>query len=104
MNGRAFQKGAGCGQCHDTGFRGRAAIYEMLEISGEIRRMVHRGAATHEFRSFMEKHEMRSLRQEGVHLALQGRTTLDEVFMSTGQDEEDGECRGRGAVSAEVVL
>lgn len=94
MVGRAFRKGEGCRQCHDTGFRGRSAIYEVLEITGAIRRLVHRGAPTHEFRAHMEKLGLSSLREEGVALAVEGRTTLDEVLMITQQDEEEAQVPG----------
>jgi type IV pilus assembly protein PilB len=89
MIGKAFRKGSGCLQCHDTGFRGRAGIYEVMEITHDIRRLVHKGAATQELREKMESLGMRSLRQEGVALAIDGRTTLDEVLMATQRDEDD---------------
>jgi type IV pilus assembly protein PilB len=89
MTGRAFKKGAGCLQCHDTGYRGRAGIYEVMEITHDIRRLVHKGSATQELREKMEAIGMRSLRQEGVQLAVDGRTTLDEVLMATQRDEDD---------------
>ncbi len=101
--GARFKKGR-VAQCHDTGFRGRAGIYEVMEITGEIRRLVHRGAATHEFRSYMETAAMSSLRQEGVKLAVQGRTTLDEVFMSTQQDEEEATPKKIAAAPIAEVL
>jgi type II secretory ATPase GspE/PulE/Tfp pilus assembly ATPase PilB-like protein len=89
MVGKAFRKGSGCLQCHDTGFRGRAGIYEVMEITHDLRRLVHKGAATQELRERMESLGMRSLRQEGVALAIDGRTTLDEVLMATQRDEDD---------------
>jgi type IV pilus assembly protein PilB len=100
MAGRAFRKGAGCLQCHDTGYRGRAGIYEVLEITSEMRRLVHRGAATQELRDQMERLGMRSLRQEGVALAIEGRTTLDEVLMATQCDDEGMAPTGAAAAPA----
>jgi type IV pilus assembly protein PilB len=94
MTGRAFRKGAGCLQCHDTGFRGRAAIYEVMEITSDMRRAVHRGSSTQELRDKMAKLGMKSLREEGVALAIEGKTTLDEVLVVTARDEE-----GEAAVS-----
>jgi type IV pilus assembly protein PilB len=88
MTGRAFRKGAGCLQCHDTGFRGRAAIYEVMEITSDMRRAVHRGSSTQELRDKMAKLGMKSLREEGVALAIDGKTTLDEVLVVTARDEE----------------
>ena len=48
--GRVFKKGAGCQQCHDSGFQGRLGVYELMEISPVIRRMIHNGAPGHEIR------------------------------------------------------
>jgi type IV pilus assembly protein PilB len=56
--GRPFNKGTGCQQCHDTGFRGRLGVYEVMEVTPEIRRLVHRGAAAQEIRD-----QMRQIRQ-----------------------------------------
>ncbi len=99
MSGRAFRKGAGCLQCHDTGFRGRAALYEVMEITSEMRRSVHRGSSTQELRDRMAKLGMKSLREEGVALALDGRTTLDEVLLATQRDEEGDALAPAGAAA-----
>src|SRR5205814_4248545 len=39
--GRVFKKGAGCQQCHDSGFSGRLGVYELMEITPVLRRMIH---------------------------------------------------------------
>jgi type IV pilus assembly protein PilB len=87
--GRPFRKGAGCRQCHDTGFKGRLGIYEVMEVTPELRRLVHRGAASHDLRDKMRQQGVLTLREEGVELALAGKTTLDEVLRVTHND--DGE-------------
>jgi type II secretory ATPase GspE/PulE/Tfp pilus assembly ATPase PilB-like protein len=99
MAGRAFRKGAGCLQCHDTGFRGRAAIYEVMEITSDMRRAVHRGSSTQELRDRMAKMNMKSLREEGIALALDGRTTLDEVLLATQRDEDGAPLDASGAAA-----
>src|SRR4051794_8685557 len=53
--GRAFRKGAGCQQCHDSGFLGRFGVYEVLEVTPALRRMVHAGAPSHELRTVFKK-------------------------------------------------
>ena len=63
--GRPFRKGSGCQQCHDTGFRGRLGLYEVMEVSAEIRRLIHRAAASHEIREQLSKVNFVSLREEG---------------------------------------
>jgi type II secretory ATPase GspE/PulE/Tfp pilus assembly ATPase PilB-like protein len=74
----------------------------VLEITSEMRRLVHRGAATQELRDQMERLGMSSLRQEGVALAIQGKTTLDEVLLAT-QCDEDGEAPAAVNVRTEEV-
>src|SRR5439155_26198923 len=63
--GRPFRKGAGCQQCHDTGYRGRLGIYEVMEVTPEVRRMVHRAAASHELREKCRQQGQLTLREEG---------------------------------------
>ncbi len=86
--GRAFQKGGGCQRCHNSGFAGRVGIYEVMEVSPELRRMVHRAAATHELRDKVRQHGGLSLREEGVAVALQGKSSLEEVLRVTQNDQE----------------
>ncbi len=86
--GRPFKKGTGCTKCHDTGFRGRQGIYEVMEVTPSIRRLIHRGAAAHEIRDLLRQEGVNDLRAEGVILALSGRTSLDEVLRVTHSDDE----------------
>lgn len=85
--GRPFRKGGGCRQCHDTGFKGRLGIYEVMEVTPELRRVIHRGAAAHEIRDKMRQQGTLTLREEGVELALAGKTTLDEILRVTHNDD-----------------
>jgi type II secretory ATPase GspE/PulE/Tfp pilus assembly ATPase PilB-like protein len=59
-----------------------------MEITSDMRRAVHRGSSTQELRDKMAKLGMKSLREEGVALAIDGKTTLDEVLVVTARDEE----------------
>jgi type IV pilus assembly protein PilB len=86
---RAFRKGAGCQACHDSGFQGRFGIYEVMEVTPELRRMIHKAAPTHELRDKFKAHGGQALREEGVQCALDGRSSLDEVLRVT--HSEDGE-------------
>jgi len=86
--GRSFRKGSGCPACHDSGFQGRLGVYEVMEVTPTIRRMIHRGAATHELREQCTRENMLTLRQEGVLLALDGKTSLEEVLRVTHNDED----------------
>ena len=88
MAGRAFRKGAGCASCHDTGFQGRMGIYETMEVTPQIRRMIYREAPSHELREALRKNGQLNLREEGVRLALEMKTSLEEVLRVTHNDEE----------------
>ncbi len=90
LSGKSFKKGTGCQQCHDTGFRGRIGVYEVMEVTPEIRRLIHHQAPTHEIRATVQRQGMLSLRDEGVALAIQGATTLEEILRITHSDDFDG--------------
>ncbi len=88
QSGRAFRHGAGCRQCHDSGFQGRIGIYEVMEITPALRRMIHHGAPSHELREKFRQQGGLTLREEGVQLALDNQTSLEEVLRVThGEDE-----------------
>jgi len=91
MTGRSFRKGGGCQQCHDTGFQGRLGIYEVMAVSPSVRRMVHRGSPAHEIREQFTKDGGFTLRDEGVRLALEGKTSLEEILRVTHNDDADAD-------------
>lgn len=100
LEGRSFRKGSGCTKCHDTGFAGRFGVYEVMEVTPEIRRMVYRACPTHEIREKLREFGALSLRDEGIAAAVEGRTSLEEIVRVTHSDEdvEDGAVRRkRGA-------
>jgi type II secretory ATPase GspE/PulE/Tfp pilus assembly ATPase PilB-like protein len=87
--GRAFRKGGGCTTCHDSGFQGRFGVYEVMEVTPELRRMVHRACPSHELRVEFRKWGGRTLREEGVAASLDGRSSLEEVLRVTINDDAD---------------
>jgi type IV pilus assembly protein PilB len=89
--GHAFRKGAGCQQCHDSGFRGRIGIYELMEVSPSIRRLIHTAASTHELRERHRSAGGLTLREEGVLLALNGKTSLEEVLLVTHNEDQESQ-------------
>jgi type IV pilus assembly protein PilB len=89
---RSFRKGAGCQQCHDSGFMGRIGVYELMAVTPAIRRLVHIGAPSHELRVKLREQGVPSLREEAVRLAQEGQTSLEEALRVThvdGQEEDD---------------
>jgi len=84
---RTFRKGIGCQECHNSGFRGRAGIYAVMEITPNLRRLIHKAAPTHALREEIQKHGLLSLREEGVLLALSHKTSLEEALSVTHSED-----------------
>ena len=72
----------GCGRCGGTGYRGRVALYEVMPVTGEIRKLV--GAPTDEIFNAAVAAGMNTLRQDGLRLCLEGVSSLDEIRRVTG--------------------
>jgi type II secretory ATPase GspE/PulE/Tfp pilus assembly ATPase PilB-like protein len=69
----------GCPKCDNTGYRGRAAIQELMSISRPLRQMIQSGARAEELQRQALAEGMLTLRQDGLEKVLAGLTTLDEV-------------------------
>lgn len=69
----------GCARCLRTGYRGRQAIYEMLEFTDELRDVVLKEPTIQAFRKVIEGGLFTSLTQSGWQLVARGTTTMDEV-------------------------
>ena len=78
--------GAGCPECHHTGYRGRAAIYEVMPLSDDLRKMILRGGSAGELKSAAMKTGMRTLRQAAVRKVREGVTTIEEALRVTEPD------------------
>jgi type IV pilus assembly protein PilB len=72
-------KGAGCGQCQHTGFKGRLAIFEMIEMNNEMRELAFKKAPTGELRKAAKASGMRALVDDGRLKIFKGITTPAEV-------------------------
>jgi type IV pilus assembly protein PilB len=75
-----FHRGAGCGNCNGTGYRGRAMVGELIEMTAQLRALVDRKASADELRRVAVEDGMTPLTQNALELARQGITTLDEAF------------------------
>jgi general secretion pathway protein E len=85
--GTRVYRGAGCGECRGTGYRGRTGIYELLPITEEIRSMILRKSPTGEIRRRAIELGMTSLRGDGWAKAKAGVTTIEEILRVTQEDE-----------------
>jgi type IV pilus assembly protein PilB len=78
--GGQWQAAAGCEACYQTGFKGRLAIHELLEITEDIRELIHQQAPDHAIRHMARQQGMRTLLEDGIAKAAMGLTTLEEVL------------------------
>lgn len=81
-----WHEGAGCDDCNGTGYHGRAAITEYLEISPEIRQMIIERKSARELQAVALSAGMQTLRQSALSKVLSGETTLKEINRVTFVD------------------
>lgn len=87
-------RGKGCARCRATGFRGRAAIAELLRVTRPVRRLILEGASEQVIRAEGRRGGMRSLTEAGIVKVLAGLTTPEEVLAVAGPlDPEDAVVR-----------
>lgn len=85
--GAKFYHGTGCEHCRQTGYRGRAAIYETCVVNENLRRLVIRKETGSVLKQRATLDGMETLRQDGWRRVLLGQTTVEEVVRVTQQDE-----------------
>jgi type IV pilus assembly protein PilB len=76
-------KGKGCSTCNNTGYKGRIGLYEVMEITDELRELILIGASALELRKKAVDDGMITLRESGLHKIRGGLTTLEEVVRET---------------------
>ena len=72
-------RAAGCASCGGTGFSGRLALQELLVVDAALQQAIVHRAGLEEMRELAGRQGMRTLAEDGIEKALQGRTTLSEV-------------------------
>jgi type IV pilus assembly protein PilB len=78
--------GRGCRMCSDTGFKGRMAIYEVMELKDELKEFVLNGASALELKREAVRLGMKTLRQAALSKLAEGVTTFSEVFRVSAAD------------------
>jgi type IV pilus assembly protein PilB len=79
-------KGRGCGSCHQTGFKGRMALFETLPIFEDLHDKILARVSTNELKTCAMDKGFRTLRQSGLSTIQRGLTTVGEVFAETRSD------------------
>ena len=82
-----LSKGQGCDHCFQSGYRGRSGIYELMEVTQNIKGQLLKSADASELQRVARRDGMLSLREKGAQLALLGQTTTAEVLRVTRQIE-----------------
>jgi general secretion pathway protein E len=83
LDGVTMFRPQGCEQCYHTGYRGRAGIYEILEVGDKIQRILARTSESNEIRRAAVAEGMVPLLQAGLSKIREGRTSLEEVLRVT---------------------
>lgn len=76
-------KANGCNKCNNSGYRGRSAIFELLTVDEAIADLVIRGESQNRIKEFVNSHGFISLRQAGLELVKEGKTSYEEVLRET---------------------
>ncbi len=77
------KKGAGCERCNQTGYKGRVGLYEVMEVTDELRELILVGASGLELKRKAVDEGMITLRRSGLRKVMDGVTTIEEVVRET---------------------
>ncbi|MEX1025524.1 MAG: ATPase, T2SS/T4P/T4SS family [Planctomycetota bacterium] len=83
LEGATLYYGKGCDACFHTGYRGRTAILEILEVDDSVRRAINEAASTADVRAMARARGMQTLREAGLVAVREGITTVEEVLRET---------------------
>ncbi len=81
-----FYEAVGCSQCDNIGYKGRLGIYEILEITPNIKKLIIDGASATIINGVAIQDGMISLEQDGIIKALNGHTSLEEVYAAAKEN------------------
>ncbi|MEZ6053236.1 MAG: GspE/PulE family protein, partial [Planctomycetaceae bacterium] len=83
----SFYYGKGCPRCNNSGYKGRTGLYEIMDITDDIRDMVTSDASIDDMRNMARSQGMTTLREAGLKLIFDGHTTIDEVVRETVMED-----------------
>ena len=86
--GQRFFYGKGCDECKGTGYKGRTALFEILDINATLRELILENASSAKLRAAAERAGMISLRQAGVQKIFAGVSTIEEIVRETLSAED----------------
>ena len=80
-------RGRGCRTCSETGYKGRIAVYEVMELTEELKEFVLNGASSMELKREAIRGGMMTLRRSALNKLVEGTTTLSEVLRVSSADK-----------------
>ncbi|RTZ90334.1 MAG: pilus assembly protein PilB [Planctomycetota bacterium] len=83
VQGRTFFYGKGCKECNNSGYKGRIALFEIMQMTDRLRDLIMTGASTHEIQAMAREEGMNTLRDSGLIHIYDGITTIEEVVKET---------------------
>jgi type IV pilus assembly protein PilB len=83
LGDKDFYTGKGCDTCGDSGYKGRAGLYELLDITDPVRELITDRAPTVVIKQKAMEHGMTTLREDGLRNIYLGKTTIEEVLKYT---------------------
>ncbi|WP_027328832.1 GspE/PulE family protein [Marinimicrobium agarilyticum] len=86
-----FKRGAGCPHCHNTGYRGRIGVFELLEINSAMAEALREGSLNAFTRAAQQNPHYRPLSHGALDYAIEGVSTLEEVMKVSAQIEDEAE-------------
>lgn len=83
LSGQNFYYGKGCEACNNTGYKGRTAIFEILDVNEKIREMILEKTSSGQIREEARRMGMTTLRDSGIQTVFMGLSTIEEVVRET---------------------
>ena len=87
--GAKIYKPCGCPQCNETGYKGRIGVYEILPVTGKVKRLISRGAAAEELEEQALADGMSTLRMSASRLVQEGVTSIEELLRIAYSNEDE---------------
>jgi type IV pilus assembly protein PilB len=81
-------KPAGCNTCHNTGYKGRIGLFEVMEVTDDIKDMILSRAQSKDIKNKAMENGMTTLRRSGLKKIMEGITSVEEVLRETIKDSE----------------
>ena len=84
-----IMKGAGCQYCNHTGYKGRTAVFEVMDISPELKAGIFKGLSPRALKKLaVEQNHLQTLRKSALEKLTSGLTSVDEVLYGTLEDDQ----------------